>query len=394
MPDIYGPDGVKYSFPDGMPTMQIQAFMASKYGGPKATPGADQPPPPPVGAPLATPGGMPPGSTPGQMNPQPHAPDASMLPLSADAHRAQRMMEWGALSGNRTLEAAGKARFEQDPTAIARKVQAQKAGEDAGILQQKQAAGTRVYAAMDELEQKVMAWMDHAPKAFNAATGEYNSLPSVQFATGWMNQGGQAFHRMLEHDIAKMTALYREMPGSSKGSGSDAQDANFKEAMGEFIKAKTPTQALAILQSAKQLIRDKGGLPHGFELPPRPMHPRDVAAVREYATTPMGDDSPYVTGIPREQAGTAPKASPPPVPPVEAIDELLRNAGSPKHVDSFNRHFNSGKPGLAEHLIEMRQAEQRAAPPSPPLAPPNSVNPHAPHNLLRRLFGLDPVEAP
>lgn len=297
MPDIYGPTGEKHNFPDGTPLAQMQAFMASRYGGPSATRGADEPEAAPVGQPLTGNAGyLPPGTTASRMQPQVHAPDANMVPLSEEGQRAQRLLAMKAFTGDRSGVMGAMDMLKADPTYQAREKQAHKMGEDAATLSSKQAAGTRVYSAMNELEQKSRAWLDHAPSAFNAATGEYWSNPYVQFTTGWANQGGQAFHRLLSHDIAKLTALYREMPSSGKGSGSDAQDANFKEAMGEFMKAKTPEQYFAIMQSAKQLIRDKAGLPHDFDLPYSSLHPADVLAVNQYASVPMKDDSPYITG--------------------------------------------------------------------------------------------------
>lgn len=296
MPDIFSPSGEKHSFPDGTPLSQIQAFMASRYGGPPATPGAAQPERPSGEIPLTTPGQMPPGTVQARMQPQAHAPDSNMVPLSEDAQLAQRIMKLKTISGDRSGVTGAMDMLKTDPTYQAREKQAHKMGEDAATLASKQAAGTRVYSAINELEQKSRAWLDHAPSAFNAATGEYYSNPYVQFTTGWWNEGGQALHRLMSHDIAKLTALYREMPSSGKGSGSDAQDANFKEAMGEFVKAKTPEQFFAIMQSAKQLIRDKAGLSHDFDLPYMPLHPADVLAVNQYASKPMAETSHYITG--------------------------------------------------------------------------------------------------
>lgn len=283
---IRDPQGEVHEFPDEMPPDQIHAAMTAKW----TAKNTSRP-----GFPSAAPA-QPPGTRPGGMQPQTNAPESSMAPLSEDAERYKRMMTLKTMQGDRAGVTGATNLLHSDPSYVHQQEQAKKMGTDAATLAAKQGAGTRVYSALNELEQKSRAWLDHAPSAFNAATGEYYSNPYVQLGTGWANQGGQAFHRLLSHDIAKLTALYREMPSSGRGSGSDAQDANFKEAMGEFVKAKTPEQYFAIMQSAKQLIRDKAGLPHDFDLPYAPLHPADVAAVSQYASRPIGSDSPYVTG--------------------------------------------------------------------------------------------------
>lgn len=286
---VRDPDGQTHEFADGTPDSAINAEMQRRWAARGTIPPAKP-------EPLAGPGQMPPGVSPSRMQAQPHAPDAHMVPLSEEAQQAQSLMRWKTLTGEKGGVQGAMDLLKTDPTYQAREKQAHKMGEDAGTLAAKQGAATRVYEAMNELEQKARAWLEHAPSAFNAATGEYYSMPSVQFATGWMNTGGQAFHRMMEHDISKLTALYREMPSTGKGGGSDAQDANFKNAMGEFMKAKTPEQFFAILQSAKGLIRAKGGLSHDFDMPYKPMHPSDVLAVNQYAARPVTENSPYVTG--------------------------------------------------------------------------------------------------
>lgn len=282
---VRDPDGGTHDFPDGTPDSAINAEMQKRW----AARGVPKP------EPLAGPGMMPPGTVPARsMQSQPGAPDPAMVPLSEDAQRAQRMMGFYGLKGNRAGATAAHNLLTTDPTYIARKRQAEKMGEDAGTLYTKQAAATRVYEAINELEQKARAWYEHNPDAFNAGTGPWNQSQTLQKATGWLNRGGQSFNNLMHHDIEKLVALYREMPSAGKGTGSDAQDANFKDAMGKWMESPDPKSAFAVLQSAKGLIRSKGGLSHDFDLPRQPLDPRDVASINTYAKRPIGPDSPYV----------------------------------------------------------------------------------------------------
>lgn len=290
---VKGPDGQIHSFEDGTPDDAIDAQMSSAYGFNSPGSLADAPP---VAQPLAGPGMMPPGTTPGRMVAQEDAPDASMVPLSANAGRAQRLMTVEGLLGDRAGVMSQNDILRADPTFEARQKQAGVMGTTAGQLDRKREAGTRVYSALNDLEQKARAWYEHAPGAFNGATGPWNSNQTLQMATGWSNRGAQAFNTTLHHDIEKLVALYREMPSTGAGSGSDAQDANFKDAMGQWITAPDPQTAFAILQSAKDLIRAKSGLPREFNIPHTPLDPRDVESINTYAEKPITPDSPYVTG--------------------------------------------------------------------------------------------------
>lgn len=59
------------------------------------------------------------------------------------------------------------------------------------------------------------------------------------------------------------------------------------------------------------------------------------------------------------------QAQQPRTPPQPAIGELLQNANDPRFIESFNRHFNGGRPGLAESIIAQQrnsQAVPQAAP--------------------------------
>lgn len=324
--EIEGPDGKIHNFPDGTSSEQINSQMSSLYGkGSFSTPLDPITPAKPAHAPLA-PGAMPPGTVAGTMQAQPYTPDASMIPLSAEAVRAQRMATFSGLMGDAAGVRAAHENLNSDPTYKARQAQATKMGENAAQLSAKQQAGVRVYDAVNELEQKVKAWKDHAPAAFKGGLGPWNSDQTFQNYTGFMNRGAQAFTTSMHHDIEKLVALYREMPSTGSSGGSDAQDANFKDAMGKWIESPDPDTALAILQSAKGLVRNKSGLPHDFDVPRRPLDPTDIAAINHYAQVPITPDSPYATGV----------ATAPPI-QVKTLDEAMKLPPGTKFIDPRGR---------------------------------------------------------
>jgi hypothetical protein len=216
-----------------------------------------------------------------------------MVPLSEEAQRAKKMLKYNMFEGDRAGVTAANDALLRDESYQARAAQTKKMGEDAANLQAKQAAATRALQAFNEMKQKVNAWKDHAPDLFNAATGPWNSNETFQKMTGFTNRGGQALNTMLHHDIGRLVALYREMPSSGKGAGTDAQDANFKEAIGHWLAAPDPESAMAILQSAQNLIKDKGGLPYEFNTEERPLDPKDVAAINRYAKRKIDAKSKY-----------------------------------------------------------------------------------------------------
>ena len=101
---------------------------------------------------------------------------------------------------------------------------------------------------------------------------------------------------MFDHDVKKLVAEYREMPSTGTSTGSDAQDANFADAMGRWQHAPDKDTVFAILQSAKDLVRQKAGLGATYDSPPKALDPADVRAINRYADRPITPDSPYVTG--------------------------------------------------------------------------------------------------
>ncbi len=247
-------------------------------------------------SPLQGPGLQPPGTHEGRMVARENAPDASMVGLSSNAQSALNMMPVFGFMGDRAGVQGQMDILNSDPTYLARKKQAEAMGTNAAQLSAKQQAATGVLGELNSLETKLKAWKQHAPSAYNAATGPYNSNEYVQYATGWANRGGQALNTLLHHDIEKLAGLYRDLPSAQGGSGTDAQDANFKSAMGKWLESPDPDNALAVLASAKDMIRTKGGLAHDFEAPSHPLRPEDVAAINRYAQVPIDSNSPFVTG--------------------------------------------------------------------------------------------------
>lgn len=283
-------------------------------------------PPPPEATPLTTPDQMPPGTAPGRMVAQENAPDASMVPLSANAQGAQNMMSVMGLMGDRAGVMSQNDILQADPTYQARKKEAEQMGTTAGNLDRKREAGTRVFDSLNQLEQKARAWYDHAPSAFNGAIGPWNSNDYLQTATGWANRGAQAAHTMFDHDIEKMVAEYREMPSTGASQGSDAQDLTFKNAMGKWQSAPDADTAFAILQSAKDLVRQKAGLGKTFDLPRAALDPKDVNAINRYAETPITKDSPYVTGVAAHPSSV----------------KLLQAHPTPDVIQQFNERYGAG----------------------------------------------------
>ena len=91
---VTDPDGGRHEFADGTSDAAINSAMERKWAARNA-------PPQPQAKPLSSPGQLPPGTVPGRMQSQPGAPDASMVPLSDEGQRAQRLMAWKALEGDR-----------------------------------------------------------------------------------------------------------------------------------------------------------------------------------------------------------------------------------------------------------------------------------------------------
>lgn len=299
--EIEGPDGQIHTFPDGVSDADIGSQMTKLYG--QGALGADvggsqTPPPDPS---------MPPGTVPGGMQPSMNGTDddPTMVPLSPEAKHAQRMMDIMGYMGNRAGVMAANNRLQSDSTYQARKSESNAFGKNAQLISSKQEVGKRVFDEMNNLEEKARAWQQHAPGAFNGATGRWNSSDYVQDATGWMNPGASDLHTLLSHDIEKLATLYRQIPGAGPGGQmTDMQVQLFKDAIGKWMEARSPETAFAVLGSAKDLIRANSGLSPSYNAPQRPLSEEDVLAINKHATKPMAMDDARVTGVPGLHIGS------------------------------------------------------------------------------------------
>lgn len=303
--------------------------------------GSSPKPPPPA-----------PGTYAGTMQAQPNAPDASMVPLSNEAEQQKNLMTIYGLMADRPGVQSAQDRLMADPTFRAQMKQADQLGTDAGKLSLKRQAGARVYESFNDLLNKAQAWDQAAPDSVSGGSGLIassptyqllNSVPIVNNFTG--GHGAQAYNTSMHHDIEKLVALYREMPSTGSGTGSDAQDTNFKDAMGQWLSAPDSDTALAIRHSAKDLIRAKSGLDYNFDTTPRPLDYADIAAINRYAKNPITEDSPYV-GV---------KASP-------SSFKLLRDHPTPEMMQQFDAKF--GRDASAR-VLASAPAVAKALRPSP-----------------------------
>lgn len=286
---IEGPDGQMHVFDDNTPMDTITGQLSKTYG---TAVHAPTPPPDPTQPPGTQPGGL-------QASMNAEGGDPTMVPLSPTARGNQLMSTVFGMAGNRAGETGFNAAVQNDPTFQSRKAQATALGKNAALLATKQEVGKRIFDEFNNMESKVRAWQQHAPGAFNGATGRWNSNNWVQDATGFMNPGASNLHTLLTHDIDKLTNLYRQIPGTGPGGViTDQQAEVFKDAIGQWMQERSAPGAWAVISSAKDMIRAQAGLSPNYDAPQRPLAEEDVAAINEHASQPMAWDDPRVTGVP------------------------------------------------------------------------------------------------
>jgi hypothetical protein len=286
MPNIYrqAPDGHMMAFPQGTPPeeqdRQMQTYWDNRSTDTSGAQGTAV---------------LPQGTQPSGLQPQEGAPDPHIIPLSPQAQMYKGLlMQQGGAGGTRQGVMAINDLLHTEPSVLAQDEASKAFGKQMAGLGAKQAAARRVYNGLNELEMKAQAWMTHNPSAFNAAIGPFNSNDTVQNWTGWLNSGAYDLHKAMDHDIHRLVAGYRDIPGGQGGQGSDAQDLNFKNAIGEAVQAKTPQMFFGILHSAKNMIRDKGGLASDWDVPHDPLDPTDVRAINHYSRiNPISPSSPF-----------------------------------------------------------------------------------------------------
>ena len=405
--EITDPDGKVHSFPDGTTAAAVNAEMDRRWAARNAPPAAS------AGTPLAGQGKMPPGATPAPMTAKASAPDADMVPLSEDAQRAQRLMTWGAITNNRSMEQAGKALWEQDPTAEARKKQATIMGELAAKRGEARIAGEGILRSYAQLKHE----FDNTPDSIlSAAIGPYAMAPyssHTPMVGGMTPPQAAAAYGMVPQSWASLipfgghanaddawnaqNTFYHLSHGitnafvANAGKGlnmTDARQQMFDKTMRDFMEATDRKAAQNILTHAKAVITND------FHLTPE----RADEVIAEEIEKIKAAKKAKQAGAAESGGGDKANAS---GPPIQAVQELLANADQ-VHIESFNRHFNGGKPGLAEFILKRNGAAAAslpdaggagrfAAPGAPLTMPSPGPNPQNFHNLLRRAFGYDPV---
>lgn len=252
--------------------------FAAPAGGSGGAPGAAAP------TPLQAPGQMPPGTAPGRLQAQPDAPDASMVPLSADAQRAQKLMRVNGLMGNRSGVQDENDILQADPTYEARKNQAVEMGKNAAILAGKQAAGSQILTGVDRL-QDILTGADD--KTVKSAMGPYNlsmvhpytvvptsptaylapqEMTPVQAAAAYnpndTTNAAYDFQNRINHLVGGLTEQFVASTGGAANNMSDSRQRVFEETMGALRNATSKDEALKIVGDARNIIRDTFNLHH------------------------------------------------------------------------------------------------------------------------------------
>jgi hypothetical protein len=234
--------------------------------------------------------------------------------------------------------------------------------------EEKQTQGKELERQINELEERMVK---AGPEILNYATGPYLSDPNWQkrlalipFTGGEgsvLNQA-QILNTKVQHTIDALSTQYSALSGGKVTS--DAARAELKSAVGEAFKARGPAGVFEILHDAKRNIQ---GLAH---LPIDPLR-------EDYYPEQWRKPEAKPKAAPSEAVSAS-------GPPPSAVQELLANPDSPEHIESFNKHFNGGKPGLAERMIwDGAKSKQLGVTPK--------GEDYAPHNILRRIIGLPPI---
>lgn len=340
---VTDPDGQPHTFADGTPTAAINAEMERKWAARGTTPQPAQP------TPLQGPGKMPPGAVPGSITPKLGGTlDTPMVELSADAQRGLRMITGGGATNNRNLEQAGRMLLEKDPTYQARKKQADVMGESAGKRAEMRLAGENILGSYSKL---LHAFNKTDDDTLKGAIGPGNLKPYqswVPLIGGMTEPEAAAAYRVMpnftgasdaqkawnaqnlfKHDVHGLTNAF--VTSSPKGMNmSDSRQAMFESAMGDFMKSTSREEANRILDHAKTIISNDFNVT-----------PQEAESIIKANMARFKQEDEH-----KELLKAAAK-----VPP-DAVTDLVSNAANPAFVTSFNKHFNGGRPGLAERLIE------------------------------------------
>lgn len=302
----------------------------------------------------------PPGTTPGNMAAKPGF-DASMVPLSEEAQKAQRMMMWGAIAGNPMMEKAGERLWSQDPTAEARKKQAVDMGAAAAKRAEAQVAGENILRSYAKL---VHRFNETPDDVLGAAVGPYATKPYANYVpmvAGMTPPEAAAAYSLVPRsldslapggpkstDVWNTQNLFKHLAhgvtnafvanAGKSANMSDARQQVFASAMEDFMKATDRKSAEKVLTDAKTIITND------FHV-----SPERASQVLKEEMARFASESPNKAMEPASRSASSTAA------PGQAVDELIANAANPVFVESFNRHFNGGRPGLAEMYILSRQ---------------------------------------
>ena len=261
-----------------MPDVLTPEEFAARYG---AAPSTFVKPPAPQ--PLTGGGMMPPGTAPGGMQPNARAPDASMVPLSANSQQEMNLMRVYGLMGDRAGVQSSQDILNADPTYLARKTQATDMGKNAALLASKQGAGTSILTGVDKLQDLISGADDDVLKG---SMGPYNMSkvhpytvtplsPSAYLAPQDMTppEAAQAynpseknaknwdFQNRMEHLIEGLTVQFIASTGGAGNNMSDARQQAFTDAMGRMRQATTKDEMMKIVDDARHVISNTFYIP-------------------------------------------------------------------------------------------------------------------------------------
>lgn len=301
---VEDPDGRPHEFADGTPDAVINAQMEQRWasrGQPKPQTGPQL---------SSTPGTMPPGTAASRLQPQEGAPDANMVPLSAEAEQAKRLMLSRAVRGDRAGVQGAYDLMKVDPTYQAREKQAQKMGENAADLAARQTAGTRIIPGIKSLVDMVQKVPDADWEKIGGAYNTVKMPPRAEvplsiaswsapemtptqaraafgpFASNADYQRHWAMQNQMDHLIEALTEQ-NVGAGNKNVGGSDARMELVKSLLHKALAAPNKEAARAVLEDAEHTTRSIYGLPqadkaaHGAPPPaagsppaPAPSRPR------------------------------------------------------------------------------------------------------------------------
>lgn len=255
--------------------------FAARYGKPPEA--FASPPPSQSPQPLSGPGLMPPGTVATGMQTNPNAPDAGMVPLSADAQRQIALMKVQGLMGDRAGVQSSQDILNSDPTYLARVAQGKGMGKNASLIAAKQSAGSQIITGLDRLQDLINGADDSVIKG---SMGPYNMSkvhpwtvaplsPTAYFAPEDMTppQAAQAynpstenaknwdFQNAMEHLVDALTEQFVGATGGAGNNMSDSRQKIFTDTMGRLRNATSKDEMLKIANTARQTIADTFYIP-------------------------------------------------------------------------------------------------------------------------------------